>query len=811
VESQPPHTIEVFYSYSHRDEKLRNKLEEHLSILKRLGVITNWHDRKIAAGTEWDGKIDEHLNSAQVILLLISPSFMSSDYCYDLEVTRAMERHKAGEALVIPVFLRPVMWKGAPFGELQGLPTDSKPVTTWSNRDKAFLDIAEGIRKAVERPAADIHPVMKPAALATPVSLPSIIFRPLLVDFVARRNAEGRDIVELLKEELVPKGNRVVVLWGGGGVGKTTLAIQAARQLSDGFGQRVVWASPELRSDLTLSALLDEIATQLGRDDLRQLAPELKEKAVRELIAAAPTLVILDNFETIAPAEQQPCANWLVQRALCSAIITTRQRIMGAHNVPIDAMSPAEAQEFLQRLIQQSSDPQVFDAPERARIIQAAGANPLVMQWIVAQIELAQSLSDVLDDFVHGKGDAAQRVFDRSFELPLLGEDGRAALLALSLFVPSASRGALAEVTGFGGDEERLNEAAKRLATLRLIGAADGGERLFIQGLTRELAKGRLLGDECVDEYRQYRQRFVTHFLNYTEAHAEPTPEDFDVLEAEKDNLLSAIDLAFEMKDWPSVMRIAGVLCTPANGMLSVRGYWDEAIHRAKQALDAATAAQDEWYGGAFADMLGTIYHRRGDHNAAKNFYEVAIEIARRQNISQGLAATLHHLAMVAQDQGEPTKAERLYHESLEIKKALGDQGGIAATLHQLGGLALDQGELREALRLYNESLEIDRNLGNQGGIAINTSQIGVVLFLQGKIEESKAKHEESLTIGYKLGYQEGIANDLFHLGKLAEKEGDKLKARGLLHEALDVFEKLKSPGAERTRRYLESLEGNAS
>src|SRR5438067_1957732 len=105
---QPIEPVEVFYSYSHKDEKLRNKLEEHLSILKRLGVIANWHDRKILAGKEWGSDIDKHLETAQVILLLISPSFMSSGYCYEIEVTRAMERHKAGEALVIPIFIRPV-------------------------------------------------------------------------------------------------------------------------------------------------------------------------------------------------------------------------------------------------------------------------------------------------------------------------------------------------------------------------------------------------------------------------------------------------------------------------------------------------------------------------------------------------------------------------------------------------------------------------------------------------------------------------------------------------------------------------------
>lgn len=143
--------IEIFYSYSHKDEDLRDELQKHLSILRRQGVINSWHDRRISVGTEWVGQIDEHLNSANVILLLVSADFIASDYCYDLEMARAMERHDAKEACVIPISLRPCDWKGAPFEKLQGLPKDMKPVTTWANQDEAFTDIAKGIRQAVER------------------------------------------------------------------------------------------------------------------------------------------------------------------------------------------------------------------------------------------------------------------------------------------------------------------------------------------------------------------------------------------------------------------------------------------------------------------------------------------------------------------------------------------------------------------------------------------------------------------------------------------------------------------------------------
>lgn len=143
---QPHQAIEVFYSYAHEDEKLRNELEKHLTLLEREGVIRGWHDRKIGAGKEWQNEIDTHLDSSQIILLLVSPNFIASDYCWDVEVRRAMQRHEAKEARVIPVILDFVDWKSAPFGRLQALPKDAKPVKKWGNYNKAFLSVAEGIR-----------------------------------------------------------------------------------------------------------------------------------------------------------------------------------------------------------------------------------------------------------------------------------------------------------------------------------------------------------------------------------------------------------------------------------------------------------------------------------------------------------------------------------------------------------------------------------------------------------------------------------------------------------------------------------------
>jgi GTPase SAR1 family protein/predicted MPP superfamily phosphohydrolase len=173
--------IEVFISYSHRDEVLREELGKHLSALRRENVIGMWHDRLIGAGTEWAGEIDRHLETAGVILLLISPDFIASDYCYSLETQRALERHAAGEAVVIPIVLRPTDWLTLDIAKLQSLPRDNRAVDSshWKNRDEAFVEVAKGIRQAVEqllRPSL----VAEAAANAAPQFLPQQPQRPPL-------------------------------------------------------------------------------------------------------------------------------------------------------------------------------------------------------------------------------------------------------------------------------------------------------------------------------------------------------------------------------------------------------------------------------------------------------------------------------------------------------------------------------------------------------------------------------------------------------------------------------------------------------
>ncbi len=137
--------LKVFVSYSHVDESLKQDLMKHLTPLKQKGLVDTWHDRKILAGDDWAKSITHNLGVADIILLLVSIDFINSRYCNEIELTQAIDRHKAGKCAVIPVMLRSCIWQHTPLANLQTLPKDAQPLTTFANLDVALTGVAESI------------------------------------------------------------------------------------------------------------------------------------------------------------------------------------------------------------------------------------------------------------------------------------------------------------------------------------------------------------------------------------------------------------------------------------------------------------------------------------------------------------------------------------------------------------------------------------------------------------------------------------------------------------------------------------------
>jgi len=185
--------IELFFSYSHKDEEYRNELEIHLAILKRQGVIDTWHDRRIGAGKDIHGEISEHLEKSQIVLLLVSPYFLASEYCYDVEMKRALERHETGKVRVIPVIIHPCDWQHAPFGHLRATPKDGRPISKFPNKHDGYFSVVKDIRAAADD-IAGMEEETLPKELPSLSSIePTIILEPRSSNLRIKRDFSDRE------------------------------------------------------------------------------------------------------------------------------------------------------------------------------------------------------------------------------------------------------------------------------------------------------------------------------------------------------------------------------------------------------------------------------------------------------------------------------------------------------------------------------------------------------------------------------------------------------------------------------------------
>jgi TIR domain/NACHT domain len=351
--------LTVFYSYAHEDEALRDKLEDHLRSLQAQGFISVWHDRQIVAGAEWAYAIDSHLQTASIILLLISPAFMASDYCVSKEMQQAMARHRLGDARVIPIILEPTAWQDAPFAILQCLPRDVKPVTTWDDPEDAFEDIAQGVRRVIEemnrlyaggsrRPSAPIDSqsrqcmlkrvreiwitgllkdFLKEAALLTPdlYEQPDAVANPLSSS-VQEMNRSARPLrlgTRIIQAYDDAQGGLLIL--GEPGSGKTTLLLELTRDLIKRAEGDETHPIPVVFTLSSWSLKRQPIADWLVEELIFKY--QVPRKLAKQWVENEQVLPLLDGLDEVAPNHRAACieavntykqAHGLLPMVICS-------------------------------------------------------------------------------------------------------------------------------------------------------------------------------------------------------------------------------------------------------------------------------------------------------------------------------------------------------------------------------------------------------------------------------------------------------------------------------------------------------------
>src|SRR6266487_1874612 len=398
-------SIEIFCSYAYKDEGHLRQLEKHLSALKRQGLISLWHNHQIQPGANWAKAIDTHLSTASIILLLISPDFIASDYCYGVEMKRALERHHANDARVIPLVVRPCDWQHLPVGQLLALPTDAKPISTWKPIDSGWKHVAAGLRQVIED-------------LSLPsVSTPATTF-PSIWNVPYRHNPffTGReDLLRLLRDKLTTAKAAALTqpqaISGLGGIGKTQVALEYAYRYREAY-RFVFWVRAASRETLTSDFVT--IANLL-------LLPEKGEQDQNQVIIAVKQwftehdewLLILNDADDVAMV-----GDFLPSASKGHIILTSRAQAMGplAQRIDVEKMGMVEGSLFLLHRAKMLAEDAFLDQVSEKNLAAAEAIViemdflPLALDQAGAYIEeVGCSLATYLDLYRMHRKDLLQR------------------------------------------------------------------------------------------------------------------------------------------------------------------------------------------------------------------------------------------------------------------------------------------------------------------------------------------------------------------------------------------------------------------
>jgi predicted ATPase len=798
--SEKPAPVEVFFSYSHRDEKLRDELEKHLSILKRQGVIAGWHDRKIGAGGEWARAIDDALGSASLILLLVSADFLASDYCYDVEMTRAMERHESGEARVIPILLHDCDWSAAPFGKLQALPTDAHPVTgrRWKNRAEAFADIARGIREAVAAlPARQPAPRDGAAPIAPPAA-PRHNLPASVTSFVGRE----REMAEV-RERLA--ATRLLTLTGAGGTGKTRLLLEVAAELSGEYPEGA-WLV-ELAPLADESLVTQEIAAALG---VREEPGRPLLGTVSDFLRSRTLLLLLDNCEHLLSA----CATAasVIGRACPGVRILASSReplgIAGEALYPVPSLSlpePARGPlsagqvealagfEAMRLFAERAAAVQpafALTAANAAAVIQICrrlDGIPLAVELAAARVralpvaQIAARLDDCFRLLTGGSRTALPRqqtlraLIDWSYDL--LSDAERLLLRRLSVFAGGWTLEAAEAVCAGDGIEDReILDLLSELVDKSLVvyeEQDEGSARYRLLETVRRYAEDRLGESGEAGALRAGHRGFYRRLLEEPANHPE-------ALELEHRNLWAALEGALV----DGAVAEATAMSVALADFWESRGLFREGSLAFSRCLAGQDALPDTRLRARLLLAASWFAYLQADYPKAESLARDSLALWREVGEAAGEANALNNLALAAQAQGRFGEARERFGASLALVRD-GDEQEAAKRLSNLGLLEIEEGLFPEAADHLQKALSIYTRRQDSLGRAACLCNLADLALRRSEWTEVERLARQSLELFGGMEHQAGIAVSLGNLAAAAAGRGDHVLAERQIHEAL--------------------------
>jgi tetratricopeptide (TPR) repeat protein len=727
--------VEVFISYAHKDRKIRDELAAHLSNLRNQGIIRNWYDGDIVPGTEWKTEIMQHLRDAHIILLLISSDFMASSFCYSIELQESIARHEAKQARVIPILLRPTDWEGAPFANLQMLPSGGKPITKWKIHDDAFQDVVDGIRRTIqdmqESPSrsTDITSIDSGPGAPAPIWYVPYRRNPFFTgqeDILTRlHTALAAYNTPALTRQQVPQA-----ISGLSGIGKTQIALEYAYRHRHEY-RAVLWVQADTREDLVLGYKVLASLLNLPEKDAKDQTITIE--AVKHWLSTHDRwLLILDNTDDLTLID-----NFLPAITSGLVLLTTRAQAHGtlAKGIAVEQMELEDAALLLLRRTKVLAAYDKLDQasiPDRTTALDLAhelGGLPLALDQAGAYIEetgcgvagYAQryrrqrtALLKRRGRLVTGHPEPVATTWSLSFAKVEQVYRAAADLLRFCAFLhPSAIPEELltTDVADPGSylhtlanDPVALDEAIEILSRYSFVRRNTNTQTLSIHSLVQAVLRDTM-SEEHQRQWAEQAMLIIHHLF--------PDPQD--------------------PATWTLCERYILHVQVCASWIARWQMMFDEAVRLLNQAA--------------------VYLYNQAQYQQAESLYQCALAI-REQTLGPNhphIASTLNDLAALFSAQGEYEQAELLYQRALAIREqALGSNHlETAVSLNDLAILYSAQGKYAEAEPLYQRALAIREQglVPNHPHTANSLNNLAYLYNIQGKYMEAEPLLQRALAI----------------------------------------------------------------
>ncbi|MGO8670967.1 MAG: tetratricopeptide repeat protein [Capsulimonadaceae bacterium] len=767
---------------------LPGELGGHLDMMGRQGLIAGWHDRDVAKESEDKHENEERIEAADLILLLVSPAFLATEYCYEPEMDLALKRHDEGTARVIPIILSPCEWRSGPLGSLQPLPKDGKPISPRANQDLAILDVARALRRVVEeiRPST---PCARDAGTVNGAGRASQI-PPVTPRFVGR-DLEIEAVIGMLSRD------RLVTIIGPGGIGKSEILRRAGAMLAErNPDARVHYVN--LAACRSAGAAAGAISAALGlmpAAAIAGLASQLERGAV----------YLLDDIQQATAADDGGMVGFirsLYQYSTARFVVTSREAIQlsGLERcVPIVKLPPDVAG----RLFDTSAEAAGYtscpgDDERRVRLLRDLDGYPLaitIVCGLLGDVTLARLLRewDRLIAMARNAGGAYRSHltsldYALSVSFTLLPEGLARALFVLFADLPAGATGEMLKAVT---SEESSASLIADLLRQSLVEGSGSRYRMLVP--VREFASRVIVTDagDLRARLDVYLKWFASHWGGDDKQWVYHTRAAVDNLAAELPNIHAALERDPDTR--PEY--VADVIDSLSRYYALVTG--EEAMARLRQGADAALVAKRLRLRANCTRSIGDVHRTLGEYPHARASYGAAWSVYQSVGDRPGEAVCQFSLGTVHRILGEYPQARTRFEEARPIFHGIGDLNGEANCVHALGAVHQACREYTEAWTCYKDAWPIYESVGNRLGAANCLNGLGDVYRLLRDYTRALECYEEAGPIYEDLGDRLGAANCIQSLGDVHQSLGACSPARECYDESLRLYRELGSRHAE--------------